>query len=183
MTETARASSLATVLECMLDEVRLALRECMSGLTHDQLWSHPIPGRHSIGVITEHLLYALDSYCGELQTGKMAYEHEPAFSVYGMTIEEIENGITNRFTAGEFFERIDRVCDSAVAGVHGISDSEMLGPRHAFELSEVVDRSGLEFCLGGIFHAHGHIRQIWLLRGAMGLTTEGEHQWPTWQYG
>ena len=72
MTKTAKATTLSEIVECLLDEIRLALRESMTGLTDEQVWAHPIPGRHCIGTIAEHLLLALDCYCGELQTGAMA---------------------------------------------------------------------------------------------------------------
>lgn len=173
---------MSDIVECFLDEVLLALSESLSGLNYDQLWSHPIPERHSIGTIAKHVLLALDCYCGELQIGKMACEYEPAFQVYGMTVHEVEEQIRNRPGTQELLDQIETVSEHVRSGIHDVADTELRGVRAAEEICREWNKNSLELYLRGIFHAHGHIRQIWLLRGALGLTSSVELQWPTWQY-
>jgi DinB family protein len=74
----------------------------------------------------------------------------------------------------EILERLNAVADVAWKGLLDATPEDLAGNRHA--APEWSPRTAGDAYFRTIAHTNSHVRQIWLLRGALGLTND--HAWP-----
>jgi hypothetical protein len=180
--KTAKARGMKDVVFVAMDEAFTAFEECLHDLTDEQIWDSPIRERHSIGDLVEHSLLVIDMYLCQHQVGRMGMEHDYESNLYGKTVEEVRKVRKRKRSVGELLDGLRSIRDIAAEGLAAATEDDLLGPRCAEEWCEQFGRNSLETYLRGIMHTNAHIRQIWLLRGALGLTERDKDGWPTQHY-
>lgn len=168
-----RPKTLVEGVRIMLDEMFEALEESLAELNSEQVWSHPLEGRHSIGVIMAHLQDNIDRHACYLQVGEQALEHDERFAVYSKPVErfvDLEN-----VPDVEALRRRNAVLREAVMRtLDGVEDAELYTPRFSEQTGwwQEHKRVSIDGYHRVVWHANAHLRQIWCLRGAMGAFGE-----------
>jgi len=159
-----------------LDEAITALEESFYNLTDEQAWGFAFEDRHNITTIVMHCQENLDQYACEFQMGKMVLAHEERFDMWAHGPAEVREAMTDLPTAAMMRERLHALRDAAIAALESASEDELLGPRHCLPWWTEHNNSAADAYMRTIMHTMAHVRQIWLMRGAMGLAdTDG---WP-----
>jgi len=170
----ARASkptSLAEIINIALDEMFQALETSIAGLSDDQLWSHPIEGRHSIGTIVLHVLGNIDWHACYFQVGSFALDREQhdRFGVYGRPIEDYTD-LTDVPGIQDTRAQLQTLKSAVFETLDGVTDRDLYSPRYGGNTYwwKEHERLSIDAYHRVVWHANAHIRQIWCLRGAMG---------------
>jgi len=161
---------LKAALSAMLDEMLTGLEESFHDLSEDQAWRRTFPGKHAVGTMVMHLLETLDAYTCRFQSGRNCLEHQERFDIW-----RLPDG--SKPEAGADLPSVKRMADSirklrrhAVAALESAAEDDLRGPRHCEGWWLERGRTAADAYLRAIGHATAHVRQIWLTRGAMGLT-------------
>jgi hypothetical protein len=161
----AKNTGLKEAIEIGLDDAFTALEEAVYDLSDEQVAAFPVPGRNNIAWIVMHVLINADEYAVYTQTyvdddhpGKQAIRHERP-----------KPGDPFPSTR-ELLERIAAVRDAAMEIIASAEESDLRRPIREWW------KAASDAYMRTIFHALAHLRQIWLLRGALGLT-DGK-SWP-----
>lgn len=175
--------TLAESIHIALDEMFKALETSIAGLTDEQLWSHPIEGRHSIGTIVLHVLGNIDWHACYFQVGTSALDREQheRFSVYGRPIEEYTD--LSDIPGVQSIETQLRTLKAAVfQTLEGIADRDLYSPRYGEQTYWWKEhrRLSIDAYHRVVWHANAHIRQIWCLRGAMGAVDREHYPQQFW---
>ena len=155
-----------------LDEAFTALEESVYDLTDVQAWAFPIPARNNIAWIVMTTLQNFDEYANGLQAGKLTFEHEPRWDLWGCAPEERPKPGDPFPTVVEMLALLNRIREAAMANLATATEEDLHGKRAA----PAWPRTAADGYMRTIHHALAHIRQIWLLRGALGLTDGSS--WP-----
>jgi len=152
-----------------LDEMFEAFMESTSTLTTDQVWSHPIERRHSIGVIVMHVQENIDRHACFFQVGKYALEHDERFAIYGKPLGDFLE-IERAPKAEELRERSETLRLAVLQTLDGVEDVELYTPRFGGQTYwwQQHQRTSIDAYHRVVWHGNAHIRQLWCLRGAMG---------------
>ena len=173
----ARHTTLKKAVEIGLDEAFTALEESFHDLSDEQVWSFPLPGRHNICTIVMHLQANLDEYTCRTQTGRHRLEHEERFDVWQFGPEELRAKMHDLPTVEQMLRRHRTLREAAMAGLAAASEEDLLGPRVTDTYWwQQQKRTSADAYMRTVFHTMAHVRQIWLMRGAMGLTDKDG--WP-----
>lgn len=164
----------AAVTVC-LDEALTALEEAIHDLTDEQAWAFPIPGRNNIAWIVMHTLQNLDTYTRLFATGETTLGHDWRWDLWkciGAERPKPEDGFPG---TEEMLDILRRLRGSAMQVLDATTEADLLAsPSHTVDFWK--GRNQLDAYLRTLGNTHAHVRQIWLLRGALGLT-EGK-SWP-----
>lgn len=172
----AKQTDLKGAIRIGLDEALTALEECLTGLTDAQAGGFPLPDRHNITTIVMHLQENLDQYACRFQTGEYGLEHQDQFNMWRFSPKELRQKQKDLPTVAEMIERTHMLRRAAMPGLEAATEDDLLRPRHAEEWWREQDRTAADAYMRTIMHTMAHSRQIWMLRGAMGLSDrEG---WP-----
>ncbi|MCC7204406.1 MAG: DinB family protein [Phycisphaeraceae bacterium] len=157
-----------------LDEALIALEESFFDLTDAQMRAFPIKGRNNISWIVMHTLQNLDEYTN-LQGGPRPFPHEERWDLWQCRPEQ-------RPKPGDVFPPAEQMlrwlyeirarAEAILAGLDEPYLREKPGDHWPGDRADFYKRT--------ILHAMAHVRQIWLLRGALGLT-DGK-SWPQQHY-
>ena len=165
----ARNTGLVEAIRIGLDEALTALEEAFYDLNDEQIRSFPICGRNNIAWILMHALQNLDEYANALQSGRTAFTHEDRWDLWRCSPDE-------RPTLGdpfppqrEMMEMLRAVRDAAMEEVANLGESRLAEAWYG-------QRTRADAFMRTIYHTMAHVRQIWLLRGALGMT-DGK-SWP-----
>jgi hypothetical protein len=169
----ARSSTLKDALALGLDEALTALEESIHDLDEAQLSAFPIPGRNNIAWIAMHCLMNLSEYSGGFQTGRRDIPYARRWDLWQCQPEERPKPGDCFPTRQELLAALGKVRATAEAGLQSATEAELRGKRFA---EPWWDKTAADAYLRAICHAAAHVRQIWLLRGALGLT-DGR-SWP-----
>jgi len=152
-----------------LDEMFEAFMESVRSLSNDQLWSHPIERRHSIGVLAMHVQENIDRHACFFQVGRYALAHDERFAIYGKPLERFLE-VDGAPGAEEIRQRNEALKQAVVATLHGVEDAELYTPRFGGQTYwwQQHRRTSIDAYHRAVWHANVHVRQIWCLRGAMG---------------
>ena len=168
----ASETDLKGALEIGLDEALISLEESFYDLTDEQAASFPIEGRNNIAWIVMHCLDNLDEYGVSISTRKRVYPHEWRWDLWECAPEE-------RPKPGDPFPGVHEMLER-LRGIRGAAASAIAAASESFLVEKVGrhPRKPLrsDFYMRTIFHTMAHVRQIWLLRGALGLV-DGQ-SWP-----
>ncbi len=177
-----KVSGLKASLAIGLDEALTALEECIHDLTDEQVWTRPCPDRHSIGTIVMHVQHNMDAHACQLQTGQLALQHEERFDIWGQPEPDLPERQKDLPSVSQMLERLRRLRQAAMAGLEAATEEDLLGVRAAGETYWWKEhrRTSADAYARVIWHTMGHVRQIWLLRGVIGLTDKDG--WPQQHY-
>ncbi|GAH75629.1 unnamed protein product, partial [marine sediment metagenome] len=167
----AKVGSLKDSLAVGLDEALTALEESFYNLTDEQAWARPCRARHCITTIIMHVHHNTDINACQLQTGKLMLEHYERFNIWFEPDPDHHTRQDDLPTVETMLERHRALVAAAKAGLEAASEEDLLGPRMSAG-TDWCDRHGrnsAEAYARVIWHTMAHVRQIWLLRGVMGL--------------
>jgi hypothetical protein len=169
----AHETGLREAIAIGLDEVLTALEETFYDLSDEQVWAFPIPGRNSIAWIVMHCLQNLDTYANAFQTGSVTFPHEKRWDLWRCSDEERPKPGDPFPTRDEMMFILKAVRDAATKGIEAATDDDLRGKRTAHDWWQGTSADAYMRTIG---NTTAHTRQIWLLRGALGLT-DGK-SWP-----
>ncbi len=174
--DAARQTDLKRAIFIGLDEAMTALEESFYDLTDEQVWGFTFPDRHNITTMVMHCLENLDAYICEYQAGQKVLAHEPRFNVWAFSPAEVRDAMTDLPTAADMRKRLHKVRETGMAALESAGEADLLGPRHCHSEWLEAGKTAADAYMRTIMHTMSHVRQIWLMRGAMGLVdTDG---WP-----
>ena len=151
-----------------LDEAMTAFEECFYDLSDEQAWKFPISARNNIAWIVMHCLDNLDEYAVGAQTGQRLLPDEPRWDLWQCSADQRPKPGDSFPHVREMLDLLERIRQAATPAIEKTEEAtllEQLGPKL---------KSG--WYMRTICHTNAHVRQIWLLRGALGLT-DGK-SWP-----
>lgn len=155
-----------------LDEAFTALEESFYDLNDDQVSSFPIPGCNNIAWIVMHSLQNLDHYTNGVQTGKRVLTDERRWGLWNYRGERPKPG-DDFPSQKEMIDNLKTVRSAAVEAIDAVEENQL---RQKGAPESGWDRTRADGYMRTIHHTMAHVRQIWLLRGALGIT-DGK-SWP-----
>jgi len=178
----AKVGSLKDSLAVGLDEALTALEESFHDLTDEQVRARPCAERHAITTMVMHVHQNADVHTCQLQTGKLTLDHDGRFDIWRRPEAERPDRQEGLPTVAEMLERHRALAAAAKAGLEAATDADLLGPRMAAGTDWVDEhgRNSADAYARVIWHTMAHVRQIWLIRGIMGLTDKDG--WPEQHY-
>lgn len=170
-------TGLKEALAIGLDEAFTALDESLHGLADEQFWGFPLEHRHNIVALADHCLQCLDLYGCEVHGQDRTFEPEERFDIWQFSPEMLRPRMVDLPSVQEVRQRLDAV-RQAVTGVLDRTSAEELGKGNmaSWWFEEQPDRVRADAFMRAVMHTMAHVRQIWHMRGLMGLTDE--HGWP-----
>ena len=169
-------TTLKEALHIGLDEALTALEESLRGLTDEQIWAFPFPDRHNVATIAMHAIENLDHYACAFQIGRWALKHEDRFDMWQHSPAEVRDRMVNLPTYDNLLSRIRAIREAATPALEQATERDLLGPRHADDWWKEKGRTSTDAYMRTIFHTMAHVRQIWFMRGVLGLTDK--EGWP-----
>ena len=175
--EQAKDTTLKKAIAIGLDEALTALEESFHDLTDEQFWGFALEGRHNIITIVEHCLDAMDLYACEVQVGRQVLEHEKRFDIWNFSPEQVRDRMKDLPPASRALDRLRTLRRAVMGNLESASEQELLEPRVRDNwFWEESKKTSADAYMRTIMHTMAHVRQIWLMRGAMGLTDKDG--WP-----
>jgi uncharacterized damage-inducible protein DinB len=160
------------ILIFQLREARNEFLDALADLTQEQLTARPIEGRNPIGWIVCHCLHNFNFFIHQRQTNRslMTADGEYGrFAKYGWDPPTEQNPPPDFTGLSDAVGEVFGVCIELIEAL----DEEVLS-----NLSPYWHHKNFEStsgnCVRVINHSNTHLRQIWLLRGALG---DKDH-WP-----
>ena len=166
----ATGTHLREAIAITLDDAMTALEEAFYDLTDEQARRFPIPGRNNVAWIVMHCLDNLDGNAVGAQTGTRLYQPELRWDLWQCKTEERPKPGDVFPTVADMLQRLRRIREAAVAAIDRTDEKSLslpLGP---------PGRVKADWYMRTICHTNAHVRQIWLLRGVLGLTDGSS--WP-----
>jgi len=172
----ARGMTMHKAMRMGFDEALVALREAIADLTDEQFQRYHVPGRHNMATIVMHCLQQVDDFNGNLQLkrgipGPVREWHylpsEERFGLWGLPEEKLPRSGQPFPTVAKALDMLDTMHRVVLENMDAISEEEFINtpvgpwPR----LCDIFFRS--------TYHIYAHIRQLWLIRGHLGLA-----KWP-----
>lgn len=166
----ARSTGLKEAIAIGLDEALTALEESIHDLNDEQVRAFPIRDRNNIAWIVMHALHNLDHYAGYAQTAKCVMgSQDPRWDWQCPRPTPDQSFPSQR----ELMDKLRAVRAHAMSGIEGTPPDALLRPREHVRNQE---RLPSDAYMRTICHTMAHVRQIWLLRGALGAY--GAEAWP-----
>ena len=167
----AEQTDLKKSLEIGLDEAFTALAESFRDLTDDLFWAFPLEHRHNIVTLVEHCLQCLDLYGCEVHGHSLTFEPEERFDIWHYSADQLRPRMTDLPSVADERDRLSAV-RRAVMGVLDQTSGEELGKPNmsSWWFEEQPSKVRADAFMRAICHTMAHVRQVWLLRGLMGLT-------------
>ncbi len=177
-----RPEGLKDSIRIVVDEALTALLESFHDLIDEQAWACPLPGRHNIVTLVLHMQHNIDIHASFLQTGQWVLEHDPRFDIWQRRDPGDPARQHNLPPVKALLARQQKLHPAVLAGLDQASDADLFTPRAAEAKYWWRDhrRNSLSAYLRVVGHTNAHVRQVWLLRGAMGATDA--RRWPQQHY-
>jgi hypothetical protein len=156
-------TDLKKLVHINMDEALTGLEENLQGLDDEILATFPTEGCNNISWVTMHTLQVFDQYCVLFQRGHSAVD-SGKFWVINTPPADTKDPYPGR---REIFETLEPVRSAIFESLQEASEEDLLGRRH---VPEEWQGNALDAYVRGAFHAMTHLRQIWAIRGALGLT-------------
>ncbi len=172
----AKGTDLKGAIVILLDEALTALEESFHDLTDEQFWAFPIEGRHNIVTIVEHCIDSLDLYGCEVQAGEPVLQHEERFDIWNHSPEQLRDKMADLPGVADVVERLRAIAATARKILDGQEAGVLQSLRPGTWWADQAERTCLDAYMRVTMHVMSHVRQIWLMRGAMGLTDKDG--WP-----
>lgn len=156
------------------DEAFTALEESIHDLDDEQVRAFPVSGRNNIAWIVMHSLASLDLICNMGQGGKPVFSWESRWDLWQAPPDQKPKPGDEFPSQAEMTDKLEAVRKAVTDRLAETSESGLLTNRAPDDWKH--EGNSADLYVRSIYHTMGHVRQIWLLRGAMGLA-EGKH-WP-----
>ena len=167
----ARSTTLKTAIAIGLDECMTALDESLQNMSNEQAWSYPFPDRHNVTTLVMHCQQNLDEHACFFQGGQWALTHEDRFNVWARSIEQVRAQMNGDLpTVAEMRQRLSTLRAAVMHVLEGSSEQDLLSPRPGIEWFTRFHRTAADAYMRTVMHTMAHVRQIWYLRGAMGIS-------------
>jgi hypothetical protein len=177
----AKGTDLHAAIRIALDETFTALAESIAGLTDEQFNAWPIERRNSIATLTGHCIQALDLWAVETHGRTLTYPESAHFDVYNCPPEQVRQLYESqgpRLDVDTAREHIEQVRSAALAHLDATDPDALAKPTpDCWWFEENPGRIRSDAYWRAIHHNNAHVRQIWALRGVMGLV-DAAGQWP-----
>jgi len=167
---------LKSALAEMLNEALTALEEAIYDLSDDKVWRRTFADKHAIGTMVMHLIETLDTYTCKFQTGQFVLDHQGRFDIWKIEDGSMPEEGEDLPTVKQMVSSIRKLRQAALAALRSATESDLLGVRQCDHWWTKRGRTAGDAYMRAIGHAMAHIRQIWLMRGAMGLSSKDG--WP-----
>ena len=174
--KTARNTDLKGAIAIGLDECTTALEEALTGLTDEQAWAYPLPDRHNIVTIAMHCLENLNNHGLYLQTGESLLDPDARFDMWSHPPEELRPLQQDLPSVSAMIDTLRELREAIVRGLEAATEDDLRGPRTDSPWYRDWNRTSADAYLRTIMHTMAHLRQVWMLRGALGLTASDG--WP-----
>lgn len=161
-----------------IDESLTALRESFYDLSDVQVWAFPIKGRNNIAWIVMHSLMNLDEY-GYYTPLYLTYTGQGDHHRWAIDWRRHNGqfGMDHPARHGDMYPSVQEMLGLYARVQTGIV--QVLNPLTSDDLRRPIREwwsSASDTYTRTIWHTAAHVRQIWLLRGALGWQ-EGQ-SWP-----
>ncbi|MFW6062361.1 MAG: DinB family protein, partial [Planctomycetota bacterium] len=153
-----------------LEEATTALEESFHDLTDEQISRQVFPDRHNICTLVMHCLHNLDVYACRFQGGATCLAHDEQFDVWHHSPAELAETQHDLPGVEEILRQLRRLRQAILYAIERASEAELRGARYAESWWTDQGRTAADAYMRTIYHTMAHVRQIWLMRGAMGLT-------------
>ena len=173
--KTARQTDLRKAIAIGLDGAFIALQESFHDLRDDQLTAFPIVDRGCIAWIVMHCLQNLDGYtnCSHEQAERRTFPCEWCWDLWQCREDERPKPGDSYPTKSQMLNWLQSLRATATGFLGNLDAAGLAGkpddPRWPGNFADMYLRT--------IYHTMAHVRQIWLLRGALGLTSGSS--WPS----
>lgn len=167
--QSARDTDLKHAIYIGLDESFTSLEEAFYDLTDKQAWEFPLAERNNIAWIVMTTLQNLDDYANGAQVGQTTYSHEWRWNLWNCAPEERPKPGDVFPTVSEMLALLGRIREAALANLESASEADLHSKRAC---GDGWPGNATDAYMRTIYHALAHIRQIWLLRGVMGLIND-----------
>jgi hypothetical protein len=148
-----------------LDESFTCLEECIHDLSDAQIVDFPVPNENNIAWIVMHCLDNLDDCANDRPTGQRVMKYEWRWDLWKCQPEERPKP-SDRFPGrDEMLDLLNRIRTAAFATLEKLDEPALTRQ----SISHPTKHSLADFYLRTFYHTQTHIRQVWLLRGALGL--------------
>ena len=161
----AHDTDLKHAIESGLDEGFASLEEAIRDLTDEQVQAFPVAGENNIAWIVMHCLDNLDDCANGCASGNRVFETEWRWNLWKCQPHERPKQADPFPTTDEMLSLLRRVGTAAMTTL-GQMDEPALTEKW---VPHPIKKSRADFYLRTIYHTASHVRQIWLLRGALGL--------------
>jgi hypothetical protein len=168
--QASKPRTLGESLHIALDEMFKALETSIAGLSGEQLWSHPVEDRHSVGGILLHVLENVDRHASYFQIGTWVLDQEQHERADFLGRPRPDNEAVDALDVQALQEQIQTLRTNVLQTLDGVADRELYSPRYGAQTYwwKQHERLSIDAYHRVVWHANAHIRQIWCLRGAMG---------------
>jgi hypothetical protein len=155
-----------------LDEAFTALEESFHDLSDEQLQSFPVPGRNNIAWLVMHCLDNLDEHANGCASGRRTFPSEWRWNLWNCCPDERPRPGDPFPPKEEMLATFRAVREAAMAIIEQLEEPALIDSW----IPHPLKHSCADFYMRTIYHTMAHVRQISLLRGALGLT-DGQ-SWP-----
>ena len=169
-TKLARNTTLKGAIAIGLDECMTALDESLQNMSDEQAWGYPLPDRHNVTTLVMHCQQNLDTHACFFQGGQWALTHEDRYNIWARPIQEVRAQMIDMPTVAEMRRRLYTLRAAIVRMLEQSTEQDLLGPRPGVEWFTRFNRTAADAYMRTIMHTMTHVRQIWYLRGAMGIS-------------
>ena len=160
-----------------LDKSLAALEDSFVGLADEQFWAFPLPRRNNIVTLVEHCIQILDMYACELQGEALTFEPEKRFDTFHFSPQDLRPLMHDLPTVELERRRIAQLRQHITAGLQCVIDADLIRPRRGcWWFDENPGRVRSDAYMDCVWHTTAHVRQIWLMRGLMGV--RDDQGWP-----
>ena len=160
----AKNTDLKGAIAIGLDEALTALEESFHDLSDEQVRAFQIPGRNSIGWIVMHALQNLDEYGNLGQGEESTFQHDDRWDLWRCRDKERPKPGDPFPSQAEMMRWMKSLRETAEQALQRADETHL-----AQKPDEKWPGNRADMYMRTIFHTMAHVRQVWLLRGALGL--------------
>jgi hypothetical protein len=169
--KTAQEVDLKRAIAVGLDEAFTALEEAFYDLEDEQLATFPLSGQNNMAWIVMHCLENLDEYANGAVTGRRAFEHEWRWDLWQCELWERPRPGDPFPSKEEMLSLLRQVREAALEALETLDKAALTECRFPHPQKKCC----ADFYMRTIYHTMAHTRDLWLLRGMLGL---GSRAWP-----
>jgi hypothetical protein len=176
----AMGTELKSAIRIGLDESLMSLEESLGGLSDDQFWAYPLPDRQNIATLADHCLQIVDLFGCEIQGAPLTFVPDEQLAAAHRRPAEVRPPTSVLPTVEQVRQRSTRLRASLNGVLEPLNETVLRSTRlECWWFRENPGRTRADASMRAIWHTTSHVRQIWLLRGLMGLTDKAAwpHQW------
>jgi len=173
----ARDTTLKSAIFIGLDEATAALEESLRNLTDEQSWRrYAVRGRHCIGTVVMHALQNLNDHGVWFQGGQGVLGADERYDMWSHSPDELAPMQQAPPTVADLTALVRATREALFAVLEGTSHEQLLLARPEEPWFAEHGRTAADAYMRTVMHTMAHVRQIWFMRGVLGLTDQ--EGWP-----